>query len=234
MEEPPLDHPFLAGHRVAVGGDGPDAVSEREARRATAAYCGMIEQLDADLGRLVARLEHNGQDLDDWVVVYTSDHGEMLGQHGVWEKQVFFEGSARVPLLVKAPGQRAPARIPRNVSLCDLFATLCDLAGLPMPEASEAAGGPGFDSRSLAPLMRGEDPGWEDTAASEFGGTNLMLKRGSLKYHAYDRDDCRAPEHRELLFDLAADPTERTNAIADPAHAEALAGFRAERDRRGF
>jgi choline-sulfatase len=145
VEAPPFDHPTFDDHRVAVGPDGD--VTEREARRATAAYYGMIDQVDSLFERVLDAIEHVGEDPDDWVIVYTSDHGEMLGDHGVWEKKQFFDASARVPLFVRAPGFDA-RDVDANVSLVDLYATLCDLADVPVPE--------GLDSESLVPLMGGD------------------------------------------------------------------------------
>lgn len=230
IEPETFPHPFLSQRQVKPGVDA----SEADLRRATAAYYGMVEQIDTHYADVLNHLRHVGQDLDDWIIVYTSDHGEMLGEHGVWEKQKFFEGSARVPLIIRWPRRFAPRVVDQNVNLCDLFATLCDLAGVPLPPAEETVGGRGLDSRSLVPLMAGDALGWDDETVSQFGGTNLMIKRGSLKYQFYDRDDCRAPEHAEVLFDLAEDPGERRNAIADPRYADAVAAFRKRRAELGF
>src|SRR5690606_14114575 len=89
LDEPLFDHPFLSERAVRV----PEDATPREIRRATAAYSGMIDHIDTHYGSVLDALREVGQDLDDWVIVYTSDHGEMLGQHGVWEKQKFFEAS---------------------------------------------------------------------------------------------------------------------------------------------
>lgn len=209
-DEPVFDHPFLKQRQVRPGID----VSERDLRRATAAYYGMVENLDALFGQILDALRAAGQDLDEWVIVYTSDHGEMLGQHGIWEKQKFFEGSARVPLLVRWPSglPNAPARVGRNVSLCDLFATLCDLTGLPTP--------PDRESRSLVPLLSGGDAEWDDEVLSFFGRNNVMIKCGPLKYQYY------GPDMPEVLFDLERDPSERVNFVEDGRYGAALDRFR--------
>jgi choline-sulfatase len=210
VEREVFDHPFLGTRRVEPGVD----VSEREIRRATAAYYGMVEEIDDDFGRVLDALRHVGQDPDDWIIVYTSDHGEMLGQHGVWEKQKFFEASVRVPLVIRWPvGLRGGRAVEENVNLCDLFATLCDLADLPAPS--------GLDSRSMVGLIRGDAEGWDNETVSQFGGTNVMIKRDHLKYQYY------GPEMPEVLFDLAADPGETVNAIDHPEHAAQVAAFRA-------
>lgn len=217
LDQPVSPHPFLGRRQVRPGRDA----SEREIRRATAAYYAMVEAVDEHFGAILAALHRVGQDPDDWIVVYTSDHGEMLGEHGIWEKQKFYEASARVPLIVRWPRRFAGGRVvAENVNLCDLFATLCELADLPAP--------PGLDSRSLVPLLRGERRGWEDETVSQFGGINLMIKRGHLKYQFY------GPDLPEVLFDLGADPAEMVDYIDHPDYAAHVAAFRARRDALGF
>lgn len=205
----PSDHPFLSQRQVRPGVDA----SEREIRRAVAAYYGMVETIDTHYGTVMEALREVGQNLDDWIIVYCSDHGEMLGEHGIWEKQKFYDGSARVPLIIRYPRRFAGGTVvDENVNLCDLFATLADLAGLPIPE--------GLDSRSLVPLMEGNAQGWSDETLSQFGTTNYMIKQGALKYAYYGE------EMPEVLFDMARDPGETTNCAQDPAYAPAMAAFR--------
>ncbi len=166
----------------------------------------------------------------------------MLGEHSVWEKQKFFEASARVPLIIRLPERLrrewgAAGRVVReNVNLCDLFATLCDLADLPLPADEQTMHGRGLDSRSLVPLMRGDTADWHhlyhDETVSQFGGTNLMIKRGDLKYQFYERADCR--EQPEVLFDLGRDPAERSNLIDDSRYGEAVEALRTRRGELGF
>lgn len=216
LDEPVSPHPFLCRRQVRPGVDA----TERELRRATAAYYAMLENADAMFGRLIAALEHQGQDLDDWIVVYTSDHGEMLGQHGIWEKQKFYEASVRVPLIIRWPRRFGARRIERNVNLCDLFATLAELVGHPAPK--------GLDSRSLVPLLHGRPVPWPDESVSHFGESNLMIKQGGLKYQYY------GDAMPEVLFDLDADPSERTDVVADPDYADVLERFRARRAALGY
>ncbi|MFW5857367.1 MAG: sulfatase-like hydrolase/transferase [Planctomycetota bacterium] len=208
--EEPCDHPVLS---LSQQGRPVDA-SEDAIRRATAAYYGMIETMDAHCGSVLDRLEALGEDLDDWIIVYTSDHGEMLGQHGIWEKTRFYEASVRVPLIIRWPKGFAGGRtVDENVSLCDLFATLCDLAGLAIPD--------GLDSRSLAPLLRGESVAWDNEAVAQMGREHVMIKHDALKYQYY------GPRVPEVLFDLDADPGETRNVLDDPAYADAVVRFRA-------
>jgi choline-sulfatase len=204
----PCEHPVLSlsqqGTRVSV--------SEEAARRATAAYYGMIDQVDAYFGNILEKLDALGQNLDDWIVVYTTDHGEMLGQHGLWEKGRFYEASVRVPLIIRWPTRFPGGRVVNeNVSLCDLFATLCDLADIPIP--------PGLDSRSLVPLLSGNPSKWSNESIAQYERDHVMIKRNSLKYQYY------GAEIPEVLFDLACDPGETHNLAAHPAFRTQLAAF---------
>jgi arylsulfatase A-like enzyme len=94
LDQQPFDHPVLGGDRF-VARPGIE-VGDRECRRAVAAYYAMVEGRDTAFGVVLDALRHAGQDLDDWIVIYTSDHGEMLGEHAVWYKSRFFEAAARV------------------------------------------------------------------------------------------------------------------------------------------
>lgn len=217
VDEEVFDHPFLSQHQVRVGED----VSERELRRATAAYYGMIQTIDTQYGRVLDTLRHVGQNLDDWIIIYTSDHGEMLGEHGIWEKQKFFEASARVPLLIRAPKYFEGGRVvEENVNFCDLFATLCDLANLPIPDS--------LDSRSLVPLLNGDASNWDNETISQYGAMNLMIKRDNLKYQCY------GSEMPEVLFDLQVDPKERINCIHEEKYSVVLHNFRRRAAELGY
>ncbi len=217
LDEPVFDHPFLGQRQVRPGVDA----SPRELRRAVAGYYGMIETIDGMYGALLDALKHVGQNLDDWIIVYTSDHGEMLGEHGIWEKQKFFEASARVPLIIRWPNGFAGGRaVEENVNLCDLFATLCELCDISTPQ--------GLDSRSLAHLLRGDGAAWNNESISQFGARNLMIKWDALKYQYYGED------MPEVLFDLEREPSERENLIDDPRYAAVLQEFRQRRFELGF
>ena len=205
----PCDHPVLSLSQQ----NKPVNVSEDAIRRATAAYYGMIDHVDTYFGQILDRLTALGQDLDDWIIVYTSDHGDMLGEHGIWEKTRFYEGSVRVPLIIRWPRQFQPRVVEENVNLCDLFATLCDLAGLDIPD--------GLDSRSLAPLLLGETADWNNETISQVAKSHVMIKRDALKYQYYGE------EIPEVLFDLEQDPGETVNVAKAPEYAEAMQRFRA-------
>lgn len=217
LDQEVFDHPFLSQRQVRPGVD----VTERDMQRATAAYYGMIESIDGYFGQILDALTHVGQNLDEWIIVYTADHGEMLGEHGIWEKQKFFEASARVPLCIRWPqGLPGGRTVTQNVNLCDLFATLCELTDIETPE--------GLDSRSLVPLCHGDAAAWANETVSQFGGTNLMIKQDDLKYQYYGED------MPEVLFDLAVEPGEHRNLIDEPRYAAALQDLRARRGELGF
>lgn len=187
--EPASGNPYLDLGRL----DAAAGVTEADVRRATAAYYGMVEQTDERIGRVLAELEAVGQNIDDWLVIFTADHGDMLGQHGVWEKRKFYEGSARVPLFVRHSSLSASrSAIPCN--LVDLFPTLTHLAGLPTPE--------GLDGTSLF------DPARPAQTFCQYDRDQFMVRDGRWKY-------MRFPDS-EVLFDLQDDPGETKNRAGDP------------------
>lgn len=216
----PSTHPFLG----RCANCGPlrvgDEVSEREIKRAMAAYYANVETIDCQFGQILDSLRDAGQNLDDWLIIYTSDHGEMLGEHSIWEKQRFYEGSVRIPLMVRYPKRYSGRRVEENVNLIDIYATICELCQVPVPE--------NLESRSLTGLLAGDGSGWENETYSEWGGVNLMVKRDCLKYHWYG--DSRT----ELLFDLKTDPGENEDISASYQAREWMDQFREKRDRRGF
>ena len=207
--EEPCDHPVLSRSQQGK----PVDASEDAIRNATAAYYGMIDTIDHQFGSVLQRLEDLGEDLDDWIIVYTSDHGEMLGEHGIWEKTRFFEASVRVPLIIRWPAGFDGGRVVNeNVNLCDLYATLCELAGLEIP--------PGLDSRSLVPLLRGNATDWDNETVSQMGRNHVMIKQDALKYQYYGE------EVPEVLFDLERDPSETVNQAERSEYAETMTCFR--------
>lgn len=190
------------------------AVTEAQVRRARQGYFANISYVDDKLGGLLRILEATRQEA---VVVFLSDHGEMLGERGLWFKMNHFEGAARVPLTIAAPGI-APGRIDTPVSTLDLVPTLAELAGIDLAEVA-----PWTDGESLVPLMRGtggRGPVAMEYAAEASVAPIVALVDGDWKY-------VRCPVDPEQLFDLGTDPAERRNRAGDPDAAGVLARMRA-------
>ncbi|MDQ0468746.1 choline-sulfatase [Labrys wisconsinensis] len=198
-------------------------IDEKQVRAARRAYFGAISYVDAQVGRLLRALEATGL-RDDTIVIFTSDHGEMLGERGLWYKMSWFEGSARVPLLVSAPGRYRPGRVGASVSLVDLLPTLVEMAG---GDPADLAGGPS-DGRSLVPHCEGR--GGHDEVIGEYLAEGavaplMMIRRGPWKF-------VHSPADPDQLYDLEADPDEVHNLAEAADHAATLAEFRAEAARR--
>ena len=188
-------------------------------RRSRQGYFANISYIDDKIGEILAALEATRQEA---IVVFVSDHGEMLGRKGLWFKMNFFEGSARVPLMIAAPGLNS-GLVSDPVSTIDLTPTLCDLAGVSMDEVM-----PWTDGESLVPLAKGtlrQTPVAMEYAAEGSITPLVALRQGDWKY-------TRCLADPEQLFDLANDPEEEVNRAADPVVADVLARFRALADAR--
>jgi len=195
-----------------------EPVTGAQVRAARRAYYGAIAYVDDLVGRLMGALRSAGL-AEDTIVILTSDHGEMLGERGLWYKMSFFEGSSRVPLVMANPGRFGPRRVAASVSLIDLMPTLVELAG----GTVQSLGVP-TDGRSLAPHLRGA--GGHDEAIGEYLAEGaiapiVMIRRGAFKF-------IHSPADPDQLYDLAHDPGERANLADDPASAALIADFRAE------
>lgn len=192
----------------------PDAPTVHRSRRA---YYGMVSYVDDKIGEWMSELDGLGLK-DDTLVLFTSDHGEMLGEHGMWFKRTFYDAAAKVPLIAAGPGVKAGQYLGETVSLVDLFPTLLELARVPYSTGE-------LDGRSLAPLLSGDRSGARDTAICEYCGEGAVapmrfIRRGAHKC-VYVHG--QAP----LLFDLSRDPLEQHNLAGDPewaAIAQSLAG----------
>lgn len=189
-------------------------LSDAQISRARQAYFANISYVDAKIGGLLDTLKATQQEA---IIVFVSDHGEMLGTRGLWFKMNFFEGSARVPLMIAAPGL-APQRIETPVSTIDLAPTLCELAGISMAEIM-----PWTDGESLVPLAQGaprSSPVAMEYVAEGSIAPMIALREGAWKY-------INCPADPDLLFDLANDPGETTNLAAHPRAAPILSHFKA-------
>ncbi len=194
-------------------------ITADHAARARRGYFANISYLDDMVGRILAVLESSRQQA---IIVFTSDHGDMLGDGGQWFKMSFREGSARVPLTIAAPGL-APGLVTAPVSSIDLTPTLCALAGVAMDDVM-----PWTDGESLVPLASGAartSPVAIEYAAEGSVTPMVCLIEGRFKYS-------RCLADPELLFDLSRDRAEATNLAGHPDHADRLARFRAMAEAR--
>ncbi|NOY75352.1 MAG: sulfatase-like hydrolase/transferase [Kiritimatiellaeota bacterium] len=194
-------HPFHKAYRRVIGVDD---VPDENMRKAKVAYYGLVELLDGWIGMILNTLEETGLG-GDTIVVYFSDHGEMLGEHGRWHKGCFFEESVRVPLIIRMPGQEnTGGRISEVVSLLDLLPTVCEWGDADM--FSQVSG------KSLIPLMNGITDSRENIVKAEYydRGCNRMARKGKWKLCFYGNyEDCE-------LYDLESDPYEKHNRADDP------------------
>lgn len=201
--------PFAAGKRkaLAIG-----AIPMRQILKAREAYRAKIHFLDEQLSVLMQCYDESPLSKDA-LTIYTSDHGEMAGEHGCWTKSVFYDGAARVPLLVRWRGTiRAGLCLAPPVSLLDVGATLLDVAGAPPL--------PGQRGISLLPTLTGADGPFPEAVFSELGeigrgGPGRMVRRGEWKLNLYR-------EHPPELFNLKDDPDEMENRAADEGCAGVL------------
>ena len=184
-------------------------VTEENIRDSRRAYFANISYLDDKIGEIFEALDGVGMS-DDTIVLLLSDHGDMLGERGLWFKMSFFEGSSRVPLMVAAP-QMTPGLVETPVSTMDVTPTLAELAGIDLSEIL-----PWTDGESLISIAAGnarEKPVRIEYAAEGSDAPLVCLREGRFKYTHCELDP---PQ----LFDLEADPHETTNLADDPAHAE--------------
>jgi choline-sulfatase len=200
---------------------GTDAVelTPEVVERARRGYCGAVSYVDEKVGELLAALEATGL-REDTVVVLASDHGDMLGERGLWYKMTFFEDSVRVPLVVHAPERFAARRVHGPISLLDVLPTLVELAE--GEDALEPIGQ--LAGASLLPLLHGEGGGRPPVVAEYHAeGTYApcaMVREGALKY-------VHCPTDPDLLFDLEVDPLELDNLAGDETHAGDVGRLRA-------
>jgi arylsulfatase A-like enzyme len=211
-----------------------DKLTDELRRQCVQAYYASISFMDAQLGRVIEALDR----LDlakNTIIVFTSDHGYHMGEHGLWQKQSLFEGSARVPLLIVAPGVSQPgSRAATPVSHLDLYPTLTELAGVKAPA--------NLQGQSLVPILKDaqvKGRGWAITqvmrggvgrpgksaakgsAGNRFFGYSLRTERWRYTEWAEGKEGTE-------LYDHDADPAELKNLAADPAHAATIAELSAQ------
>lgn len=196
-------------------------ITDEDVRRARRGYFANISYVDEKIGEIIDVLERTGM-RGDTVVLFVSDHGDMLGERGLWFKMSFFEGSARVPLMISAAGWDA-ARVAAPVSTLDVTPTIAAMAGIDIASVR-----PWTDGEDLGPVVRGErsrGPVPMEYAAEGSEAPLVGFRAGPYKLTLCEKDP-------PLLFDVEADPDELRNLAADPRYGDDLARLIAECERR--
>jgi choline-sulfatase len=178
--------------------------------RAIEGYCACIEWVDDAIGRILNVLKYLELQ-ENTIVIYSSDHGELAGQYGAWNKTLFFDACNKVPLIISCPGKFSAGRSDELVGLIDICPTLCDIAGIDIPREC--------DGESVLPILLGNGQMTREAIFSEsaFLGApqyaGCMIRQGRWKYNYY-------LDGAEELYDMAEDPLELNNLAADINHAD--------------
>ncbi|MEP5631948.1 MAG: choline-sulfatase [Tateyamaria sp.] len=180
-------------------------ISDDDIRRARRAYFANISYLDDKIGEVMEALEATRQEA---IILFVSDHGDMLGERGLWFKMSFFEGSARVPMMICAPDM-TPGLVTDPVSNIDVCPTLCDLAGVDMSEVR-----PWTTGQSLRAQGQGQER--TEPVAMEYAAEGSYAPMVCLRYGKWKYTRCALDP--DQLFDLETDPHELTNLAEVPAH----------------
>lgn len=195
-------------------------ISEQQIRNARRAYYGAISYVDDKIGLLLKTLQDTGLD-DNTIIVFSGDHGDMLGERNLWYKMSFFEGSARVPMIVHAPKHFSAKRVKESVSTMDLLPTFLDIA----TNRQDHTYAMPIQGQSLMPHLKGLEGGHDEVIGEYFGEGTIaplfMIRRGQYKYIYCQADP-------EQLFDLENDPQELTNLATNPGFSDQLNTFRQE------
>ena len=207
---------LLAQHGFDTADVSPEAILQT--RRA---YCGSVSYIDDQLATLVEALEESGQ-REHTVIIFTSDHGEMLGERGMWLKKSPYEPSARVPLIISAPGRFTPGRVMTPGSLVDLLPTFMGLAtGGDWDGAVDRLDGTDLCRFMAGDIAEPDRPVYAEMLFEGIPAPIFMIRRGRYKLVTSTGDP-------DLLYDLETDADECRNLAGDPAYAAALTELRAE------
>lgn len=186
-------------------------------RKARIAYYGMVTELDMLIGNVLKALQESGQ-VDNTCIIYTSDHGESLGDNGLWYKNNLFESSVRVPLIISGPGIEKNKQVKTPVSHVDLVPTLLDAARIGRADY--------LRGRSLVPVMQGKNRDGDEVVYSESHSEgnctgSFMIRKGDWKYIYFTG-------YEDLLYELREDPGEKNNLINNPENKDIIMDLRNE------
>jgi len=184
-------------------------------REHIAAYYGMISHMDAQVGRVLNTLEKTGL-AKNTIVIFASDNGLAVGQHGLLGKQSVYDHSVHVPLIFSGPGIPMGKRTDALCYLLDIFPTLCEMSGVSVPSTVEG--------KSLLPVLKGEKETQRDSLFFAYKNLHRGVRDKQFKLIEYFVKD----ERHTQLFDLTADPLEMNNLADVPAHIEQLTRLRGE------
>ncbi len=188
-------------------GFAPDEITEEQRLDMWRHYYGLNTLIDDWVGEIIRTLKEQGL-YDDTIIIYASDHGDLLGDHGLFYKQCFYEQSVKVPLIVHAPARYASDRIAEKVELMDIYATICEMGGAPA--------GPGCQATSLVPILQGEPHMEREAVFSEnYFGRMVRWDSWKMVYYPgkpygeiYNLDD--DPEEQVNLWDVMEGAVEKT------------------------
>ena len=186
-------------------------LDELKLREALRAYYASITFMDAQVGKILDALERLKL-VDNTIVVFWSDHGYNVGQHGQWMKQSLFEPSARVPLIISVPGMTSGKASGRTVELLDIYPTLADLCGLKAPS--------NLQGKSLVSLLKKPDAGWNKAAYTQVTRilNNQMIMGRSIRTERWRYTEWDEGRQGVELYDYTHDPDEFVNLAKDPAY----------------
>ncbi len=198
-------HPFHQRYldKIEIG-----KIPAENLSKAAGAYYGLVEFIDQRIGKIFKALKDSGLE-ENTIIIYSSDHGEMLGEHGRWHKGCFYEASSRIPLIIKVPWIKGGKRISTPVSLVDLLPTMADFCGAQIPCK--------VDGRNLAPLISGKNVFQDRPVFTEYydgSNANRMVRLQNWKLNYYGKDNSYE------LFDLNNDKKEDENIYPLMKHSD--------------
>tara|TARA_B100000945_G_C20281092_1_gene548642 strand:- start:2 stop:898 length:897 start_codon:yes stop_codon:yes gene_type:complete len=183
-------------------------VTNEHIRNARHSYYGMISYVDEKIGQILYTLKKTGLK-ENTIIIFCADHGEMMGERGMWYKQHFWEWASKIPFIFYFPNRFRPKRVKENVSLIDLMPTILEI----VDDKNKINFVSKIDGKSFLSLLEGGSEFWNNYAISEFSadgstGPSRMIKKDNFKYMYLEGVE-------ELLYDLENDPNETNNIIND-------------------